>query len=181
MKSTSRTIQLHSIDIPSPCTASWDKMKGDEQVRHCSDCNKNVFNLSAMPEAQAIALLADNADGHLCVRFYRRADGTVMTSDCSTSPRRYARQALRKFPAMASVAVLAMSAAGASAADVAVKAGMVALGAPRANLATPQPVQPVMTIGEVKVQGPAIGAEKSTVPVKTAKPKEKTQDKKEPQ
>lgn len=115
MTHTPKTIALHSIQIASPCTASWAAMKGDDRVRHCNDCNKNVFNLSAMPEAEGAALLAGNTDGELCVRFYRRADGTVMTSDCSTSARAYTRRTLRKLPGMAGAAVLAMSAAGAAA------------------------------------------------------------------
>ncbi len=102
-----KIIALHRIEIASPCTASWAQMKGNERVRHCDDCNKSVFNLSAMPEAEAANLLAGNMDGELCVRFHRRADGTVMTSDCSTSPRAYTRRALRKLPGMASGALLA--------------------------------------------------------------------------
>ena len=115
MTHTPKTSARHSIQIASPCTASWAAMQGDERVRHCGDCNKNVFNLSAMPEAEAAALMAGNADGELCVRFYQRADGTVMTSDCSTSARAYTRRTLRKLPGMAGAAVLAMSAAGAAA------------------------------------------------------------------
>ncbi|MCE3607059.1 hypothetical protein LXA47_26165 [Massilia sp. P8910] len=108
---------LRHIDIASPCTASWDKMKGDDRVRHCNDCNKNVFNLSAMAQADAAALLADNHDGNLCVRFYRRQDGTVMTSDCGDSPRAAVRQAWRKLPFMAGAAMLALSAAGCAVSD----------------------------------------------------------------
>ena len=110
----SQLIALHRLEIASPCTASWAAMQGNEQVRHCGDCNKNVFNLSAMGEAEAAALLADNG-GDLCVRFYRRADGTVMTSDCGTSVRASTRRALRQLPAAAGIALLAMS-AGAGAA-----------------------------------------------------------------
>ena len=115
MTHTPKTIALHSIQVAAPCTASWAAMQGDDRVRHCGDCNKSVFNLSAMPEAEAAALMAANTDGELCVRFYRRADGTVMTSDCSTSARAYTRRTLRKLPVMAGAALLAMSAAGASA------------------------------------------------------------------
>ncbi|ATQ78059.1 hypothetical protein CR152_28785 [Massilia violaceinigra] len=112
-----QTIALQRVDIASPCTASWDKMAGDDRVRHCKDCNKNVFNLSAMPQADAAALLAENHHGELCVRFYRRQDGTVMTSDRGDSPRAAVRQAWRKLPHMAGAAVLALSAAGSSAGD----------------------------------------------------------------
>ncbi len=105
-------ITLHRIEIKSPCTASWAEMQGDERERHCGDCNKSVFNLSAMTGVEASALLAGNVDGRLCVRFYQRPDGTVMTGDCSTSARAFAKRTLRKLPAMAGSAVLALSVAG---------------------------------------------------------------------
>ena len=127
-----QAIALHRIDIASPCTASWDQMKGDERVRHCDDCNKNVFNLSAMTEAEAAALLADNHSGKLCVRFYRRQDGTVMTSDCSASPRAQVRKAWRKLPGMAGAAVLVLSAAGSAASEPA-PVQVVTMGAPPAS------------------------------------------------
>ena len=73
--------QLNTIKVASPCTASWEKMKGDDQVRHCGDCNLNVYNLSAMSLDEVSKLLAKK-EGRTCVRFYRRADGTVITDDC---------------------------------------------------------------------------------------------------
>ncbi len=116
MKPTSthaQKIALHRLDIAIPCTASWDAMQGNDRVRHCGDCNKNVFNLSAMPEDEAAALVAGNSDGRLCVRFYRRQDGTVMTSDCGAkvapAP---AERAWGKLPGMAGMALAALSATG---------------------------------------------------------------------
>lgn len=165
-----QTISLQRITIASPCAASWDKMQGDERVRHCGDCNKNVFNLSAMPDAAAAALLADNHSGELCVRFYQRQDGTVMTSDCGDSPRAAVRQAWQRLPHMAGVAVLAFSAAAAvNAAAPAAGAGQVA--AP--------PAPPMMMMGappptperapEASVPVPAAGktTRQTTLPKRT--------------
>jgi hypothetical protein len=56
-------------------------MEGDDRVRFCSQCNLNVYNLSAMGLDEAEALVA-GAEGRLCVRFYRRTDGTIITQDC---------------------------------------------------------------------------------------------------
>jgi len=56
-------------------------MTGDDLVRHCGQCNKNVFNLSGL-SADAAANLFREKEGKLCVRFYRRYDGTVLTADC---------------------------------------------------------------------------------------------------
>jgi hypothetical protein len=55
-------------------------MAGTDQVRFCSQCRKNVYNLSAMTAAEADGLLAGGQDAP-CVRFYRRLDGTVVTTD----------------------------------------------------------------------------------------------------
>ena len=56
-------------------------MSGDERVRFCGQCHHNVYNLSEMTAKEAEDLLSRH-EGKLCVRFYRREDGTVMTSDC---------------------------------------------------------------------------------------------------
>lgn len=56
-------------------------MTGDDRVRHCSLCRLNVYNLSGMSRNEAENLLR-NSEGRLCVRYYERADGKVMTKDC---------------------------------------------------------------------------------------------------
>jgi hypothetical protein len=62
-------------------------MSGDERVRFCGECRKNVYNLSEMSREQAEQLVREK-EGDLCVRFYRRKDGTVLTSDCPVGVRR---------------------------------------------------------------------------------------------
>ncbi len=74
-------IPLEQIQVASPCPADWAKMTGTEQVRFCLGCRKNVYNLSAMTHAEAQALVTQ-MEGRLCVRFYHRADGTMLTRDC---------------------------------------------------------------------------------------------------
>ena len=66
---------LGSVRVASPCKASWDKMEGDYRVRSCEACQHKVYNLSAMSRAEAETLVA-GTEGRLCVRFYRRPDGT---------------------------------------------------------------------------------------------------------
>jgi hypothetical protein len=77
---------LDQIKIASPCTADWDRMEGTDRVRFCSECQKNVFNLSAMTRREAEALLQET-NGTLCTQLYRRADGTVLTTDCQVGLR----------------------------------------------------------------------------------------------
>jgi len=72
---------LDSVRVASSCRADWNQMYGTERVRHCGECRMNVYNLSAMTRDGAEALLLES-EGRLCVRFYRRADGTILTNDC---------------------------------------------------------------------------------------------------
>ena len=81
---------LDQVRIASPCSADWDAMRGTDRARVCADCRLTVHNLSAMTADEAEALLAD-ADGRVCARLRRRADGTVLTRDCPTGVRRERR------------------------------------------------------------------------------------------
>ncbi len=74
-------LPLDAISVASPCPVAWDDMNGDGRVRFCSKCEQRVYNLSEMTRKQAEALVRQ-AEGRLCVRYYRRPDGTVMTKDC---------------------------------------------------------------------------------------------------
>ena len=78
---------LDDIRVASPCHARWDDMTGDAQARHCARCDKNVYNLSAMTREAAEALLREK-EGALCVRYFRRVDGTILTADCPVGVRR---------------------------------------------------------------------------------------------
>lgn len=75
------TNPLDNIHIASPCPANWDEMFGDDRKRHCGSCKLNVYNLSDMTRREAEDLLI-NSEGRLCVRFFRRADGTILTKNC---------------------------------------------------------------------------------------------------
>jgi hypothetical protein len=77
------TSPLDHLKIAAPCSADWDQMFSfeDERVRFCSQCNLNVYNLSGMSRQEAEALIT-KTEGRLCVRFYRRADGSVLTQNC---------------------------------------------------------------------------------------------------
>ncbi|HEY2746260.1 MAG TPA: hypothetical protein VGL86_16610 [Polyangia bacterium] len=80
-------VVLESIRIAMPCSADWDDMSGNERVRFCGKCEKNVYNLSAMSRDEGEALVREK-EGRLCVRLYQRADGTVITNDCPVGQRR---------------------------------------------------------------------------------------------
>jgi carboxypeptidase family protein len=86
-------VSLSNIRIASPCPADWNKMVGDERVRHCAECNLNVYNLSAMTEREARKLLEGNRGKRVCLRLYRRGDGTIITQDCPWGFRALKRRA----------------------------------------------------------------------------------------
>ena len=75
------TSPLDNVRVASPCRADWNAMIGTDRVRFCQLCNLNVYNLSRMTRDEAEGLIA-TTEGRLCVRFYRRADGSIITSNC---------------------------------------------------------------------------------------------------
>lgn len=89
-----KEISLHDVRVAFPCPASWEQMAGDDRVRFCSQCQLNVYSLSEMTRREAERLVA-NREGQLCVRFYRRADGTMLTHDCPRPLRVLARRVSR--------------------------------------------------------------------------------------
>ncbi|HEX4421098.1 MAG TPA: hypothetical protein VH165_24440 [Kofleriaceae bacterium] len=78
---------LDNIRIAAPCSAQWANMVGDDRVRACGDCQKNVYNLSELTREDAEALIREK-EGRLCARYYQRADGTILFKDCAVGVRR---------------------------------------------------------------------------------------------
>lgn len=102
--------RLPNLRLGFACKERWEDMVGDERVRNCAGCDREVFNLSSMTRDEAEALLATRGLTP-CVRFYRRPDGTVMTSDCPTGAKPKRRLAVVASSSLAAGALLAPSAA----------------------------------------------------------------------
>ena len=68
------------LQVVAPCNEDWDKMPGGDDIRFCGKCRQNVYNLSELTESQARELV----QGQVCVRFFHRGDGTVITKKCPT-------------------------------------------------------------------------------------------------
>jgi hypothetical protein len=92
---------LDDVRVASPCTESWSEMSGDDRKRFCGKCEKNVYDLSAMTREEAEVFLAMQ-EGSVCVRFFRRFDGTILTADCPDGARRLRN---RRIAVMAGAAV----------------------------------------------------------------------------
>jgi hypothetical protein len=71
-----------AMRVATPCSADWAAMSGDDRVRSCGACQQMVYNLSDMTRAEAEALVVER-EGKLCVRYFRRTDGTILFADCS--------------------------------------------------------------------------------------------------
>jgi hypothetical protein len=89
-----RTSPLDHVTVAAPCNVGWDNMIGNEQVRFCGQCNLNVYNLSGMTKPEAEHLIAQT-EGRLCIRYYRRADGTILTKNCPVGLRALKRRLSR--------------------------------------------------------------------------------------
>lgn len=95
---------LDHVRIAAPCNADWQQMIGTDRVRFCGQCSLNVYNLSSMTKTEAESLIA-RTEGRLCVRFYRRTDGSILTRNCPVGLRVIHRR-LSYFWRAASAAVL---------------------------------------------------------------------------
>jgi hypothetical protein len=105
------TSRLDNIRVAAPCSADWDSMFGNERVRLCEQCHLNVYNLSEMSRVEADRLF-NQAEGRLCVRFYRRLDGSIITQNCPVGLRAIRRKLSRVATAVASFVLSLMAGVG---------------------------------------------------------------------
>jgi hypothetical protein len=101
MSSGNEELLLSRLYIASPCDADWNAMVGNDRVRACAACKKNVYNISDMTRGEAEAFLNRNGSSE-CTQFFRRADGTILTDNCPVGLRRI-RNAWRKATKVASL------------------------------------------------------------------------------
>jgi hypothetical protein len=93
---------LKHVQVAAPCKVNWDEMLGDDRTRFCGQCSLNVYNLSSMTRADAEALIA-RTEGRLCVKFYRRFDGSIITKDCPIGLQAIKRRVSYAWQALVSV------------------------------------------------------------------------------
>lgn len=78
---------VQRLYIAAPCDVGWDTMEGDERTRFCGQCKLNVYNVAEMSTKEAASLIRTNEDS-LCLRLYRRKDGTIITNNCPVGLRK---------------------------------------------------------------------------------------------
>ena len=96
--------RLDQVRIAAPCTADWEQMIGNDRVRFCGQCSLNVYNLSELTKAEAEEFIARN-EGRLCVRYYRRADGSVLTKNCPVGLKAIRRRMSRVAQALSTAVI----------------------------------------------------------------------------
>jgi hypothetical protein len=145
---------LRQVKIAAPCSVKWETMPGGERVRSCAQCSHKVYNLSAMSGDEAANLIRE-AEGRVCVRLYRRADGSVMTSDCPTGLRavrqRMTRTVAVSFASVFSIMGLFSLAERLRARPVATMGAMVATPQPAS---APIPLPMAVEMGEIEAAIP---------------------------
>jgi len=82
---------VDELKVASPCSIGWSTMPGDDYARLCGVCDKHVYNLSILSREEGNSLIRKK-EGKLCVRYYRRFDGTVLTADCPVGLRMVKKQ-----------------------------------------------------------------------------------------
>jgi hypothetical protein len=90
--------RLDSLRVISPCDVPWSSMEGDDAVRFCGKCRKNVYKVAELTRAEAIQLV-ERAEGRVCMQLSWRRDGTVATGDCWARLRRARRRGILAFAA----------------------------------------------------------------------------------
>jgi hypothetical protein len=69
---------LGRLRVARPCDADWNGMAGNERVRFCGECQKHVYNLSALTRVEAEALIVEKEEGNSA-----RTSIGVLTARCS--------------------------------------------------------------------------------------------------
>jgi len=103
--------RLDNVRVAAPCPANWDSMYGNDRVRFCGECQLNVYNLSEMSRADAERLIGQ-AEGRLCVRYYRRKDGSIISQNCPVGLRALKRRVSRIATAISTVLLSFLAGAG---------------------------------------------------------------------
>lgn len=75
MRGTGSPPEPLRVELSTPCPKAWADMVGGERVRFCGECQKSVYNLSAMTPEDAAAIVA--APSTACVAYVPGPDGAV--------------------------------------------------------------------------------------------------------
>lgn len=80
--------EVEHIVIQAPCQVGWDEMAGDDMIRFCGQCKKNVHNLSTLPDDRLAEVLAERKIKETCVIMSKDKDGRVKFDNCPVALRK---------------------------------------------------------------------------------------------
>lgn len=139
---------IQNMRIAAPCSMDWNSMTytEDGRIRFCGQCKLNVYSLSEMSTKEAASLIREK-EGKLCMRLYRRRDGTVITDNCPVGLRKMRDKARRLIAvAIATFAWLGVPLASNASSD----------GGNQSAFSEPHSVTMGGTAGTVRVTGPTL-------------------------
>ncbi|MBL8853677.1 MAG: hypothetical protein JNK57_06870 [Planctomycetaceae bacterium] len=85
---SSRNVRvLDQVCVANPCPMSWDKMVGDDKVRFCSECQRQVWNFFEMTDAEIVEVLRANPE-RLCAKVCKSREGRLVTKEPHAARRR---------------------------------------------------------------------------------------------
>lgn len=89
--SITKSFDINKVRVASPCSVGWETMTGDDRVRRCHSCQLNIYNTAEMTKNE-VEHLIQNRENRLCIRLYKRGDGTILTKDCPAGLRAYQKR-----------------------------------------------------------------------------------------
>lgn len=94
---------MRNTMIAAPCSEKWEDMTGDDRARLCAKCDLHVVNTFMLTDEEVLASLEKIHKGErICMRIYRRQDGTFMTRNCPVGVQRIREKAFKAAVWMAS-------------------------------------------------------------------------------
>lgn len=105
-----QNFDLNKLRVASPCSVGWESMTGDERSRMCGQCNRYVYNVSSMSASDVEQLVTRRTD-NICIRLFRRSDGTVLVNDCPVGLR-LVKRCMGRFVAAAFASILGLVTVG---------------------------------------------------------------------
>lgn len=81
LRSTTTTSRvLDQVSIQQQCPMSWDNMVGDDRVRFCGECQRQVWNFFEMTDLEIAEVMRANPE-RLCAQITKTREGTLVTKD----------------------------------------------------------------------------------------------------
>ena len=81
-----RELLFEKLHVAGPCPVRWASLQGDARARFCPRCRREVYDLAAMSQSEAVELIRAH-HRNLSTDFYRRDDGRIVTANCPAPSR----------------------------------------------------------------------------------------------